>query len=272
MSNNITVILPIHEVQENLDKYLKTALISVNQQTLKPSQILIVRSKDKELTKFLEEFDFGEIFNPNPNNEITIKIIENTTEKYDFQSQVNFGVANCETEYFTLLEFDDEMSKIWIKNGVEYIEAYPEVAIFLPIIFECDTDGNFLSFSNENIWGKNVSEEMGILDNNTLQKVQNFNFCGMIMKKDVFEEFGGLKSNMKLTFTYEFLLRMSYSSHKIMVIPKLGYKHINNRENSLFDHYKNTVNILESKFWVNKAKKEYFFNEDREITYDVETV
>ena len=31
------------------------------------------------------------------------------------------------------------------------------------------------------------------------------------------------------------------------------------------------VDVLESKFWVNKAKKEYFFTEDREITYDVET-
>jgi hypothetical protein len=57
-----------------------------------------------------------------------------------------------------------------------------------------------------------------------------------------------------------------------MVIPKLGYKHVNSREGSLFDHYKNTVNVLESKFWVNKAKKEYFHTEDREITYDVETV
>ena len=57
-----------------------------------------------------------------------------------------------------------------------------------------------------------------------------------------------------------------------MVIPKLGYKHINNRSGSLFDEYKNTVNVLESKFWLNKAKKEYFFTEDREITYEVETV
>ena len=94
----------------------------------------------------------------------------------------------------------------------------------------------------------------------------------MIVKKETFQEHGELKANMKLTFTYEFLLRMSYFSIPIMVIPKLGYKHINNRANSLFDHYKNTVDILETKFWVNKAKKEYFFTEDREITYEAETV
>ena len=90
----------------------------------------------------------------------------------------------------------------------------------------------------------------------------------MIVKKELFLESGGLKTNMKLTFTYEFLLRMSYNDVTIMVIPKLGYKHTNNREGSLFVEYKNTIDVLESKFWVNKAKKEYFFTEDREITYE----
>ena len=59
--------------------------------------------------------------------------------------------------------------------------------------------------------GQKMSEEAGYIDNNTLQSYANFNFDGMIVKKSLFEENGGLKTNMKLTFTYEFLLRMSYS-------------------------------------------------------------
>jgi hypothetical protein len=118
------------------------------------------------------------------------------------------------------------------------------------------------------VWAKDFTEQSGYLDNNTLQRVQNFNFDGMVVNKELFLEHGGLKKNIKLTFTYEFLLRMSYLSIPIMVIPKLGYKHTNNREGSLFVEYKNTIDVLESKFWVNKAKKEYFFTEDREITYE----
>jgi hypothetical protein len=91
----------------------------------------------------------------------------------------------------------------------------------------------------------------------------------MIVKKSIYEDNGGLKSNMKLTFTYEFLLRMTYFSVPVMVIPKLGYKHTNNREGSLFVEYKSSIDVLESKFWVNKAKKEYFYTQDREITYEV---
>ena len=34
MTNNITVIIPIHEVQENLGKYLKNALLSLKEQIL----------------------------------------------------------------------------------------------------------------------------------------------------------------------------------------------------------------------------------------------
>ena len=265
MSNNITVIIPIHELSDNLEDYLKKSVLSVAEQTTLPTELLIVSAKNKELKTFLNKFDFGAV------KDIT-RIVENDNEDTSFQSQINYGVNESNTPYFTFLEYDDELSKIWIKNGKEYINHYPEVGVFLPIIFECDVNGQFLSFTNENVWVNNVSEQQGFLDNNTLQKVHNFNFDGMIVKKETFQEHGELKANMKLTFTYEFLLRMSYFSIPIMVIPKLGYKHINNRANSLFDHYKNTVDILETKFWVNKAKKEYFFTEDREITYEAETV
>jgi glycosyltransferase involved in cell wall biosynthesis len=264
MSNNITVILPIHEVQDNTEDYLKKSIESVASQIVKPKELLIVTSDNKKLKTLLKKFDFGEI------KKIT-RVVENTTGDFGFQSQLNFGVSECGTEYFTFLEYDDIMSQIWIKNGTEYAESYPDVGIFLPIVFECDENGQFISFTNEIVWGKNVSEEMGYIDNNTLQRLTNFNFDGMIVNKSVYEENGGIKTNMKLTFTYEFLLRMSYLSIPIMVIPKLGYKHTNNRKESLFDHYKNTIDVMESKFWLNKAKKEYFFTEDREITYAVET-
>ena len=259
MSNNITVIIPIHKLEE---KYFNGCIQSIKNQRTKPEQVLIVRSNDEELTKFLDSYDFEEL-------KETTKVIHNETGDYNFQSQINYGVEQCETEYFTFVEYDDEISPIWIKNGVEYIDAYPEVGVFLPIVYETDENGQFISFTNESVWAKEFTEVSGFLDNNTLQRVQNFNFDGMIVKKDLFLEWGGLKTHMKLTFTYEFLLRMSYNDISIMVIPKLGYKHTNNREGSLFVEYKNNIDVLESKFWVNKAKKEYFFTEDREIAYEV---
>jgi glycosyltransferase involved in cell wall biosynthesis len=257
--SNITVIVPIHKLEKD---YLVGCIESIKNQKVKPYEVLFVTSNDEEVKNYLNDYDFGDI------KDIT-KVIENETGNYDFQSQINYGVEQSTGDYFTFVEYDDEVSPIWIKNGVEYTNAYPEVGIFLPIVYETDENGKFISFTNESVWAKDFSEEIGRLDNNTLLRVQNFNFDGMITKRDLFLEHGGLKSNMKLTFTYEFLLRMSYLSTPIMVIPKLGYRHTNNREGSLFVEYKNTIDVMESKFWVNKAKKEYFFTEDREITYEV---
>ena len=73
-------------------------------------------------------------------------------------------------------------------------------------------------------------------------------------------------------FVYEFLLRATYNDKKIMTIPKVGYKHTNMRENSLFWNYRNKeqelVNPDEAKFWIDAAKKEYFFTTDRGIKYE----
>jgi hypothetical protein len=56
-----------------------------------------------------------------------------------------------------------------------------------------------------------------------------------------------------------------------MGIPKIGYKHVNFRENSLFWLYKNDDKLKltdkEVRFWIDTAKKEFFFKNKRDITY-----
>jgi hypothetical protein len=67
---------------------------------------------------------------------------------------------------------------------------------------------------------------------------------------------------------------MTYNSVKIMTIPKIGYKHINMRPESIFWDLKFGKNVMsedETKFWISTAKKEYFFVDDRNIKY-TETV
>jgi glycosyltransferase involved in cell wall biosynthesis len=257
--NSISLIVPVHKLEKT---YLDSCITSIKNQKEKPDEVLFVTSNDTELNEYLNSYDFDQIKD-------IVRIIENESGDYGFQSQMNYGVKESKSEYITFVEYDDEISPIWIKNGKEYSQHYPEVGVFLPIIYETDENGRFISFTNESVWAKDFSEVSGYLDNNALQRVQNFNFDGMVVKKSIYEDNGGLKSNMKLTFTYEFLLRMTYFSVPVMVIPKLGYKHTNNREGSLFVEYKSTIDVLESKFWVNKAKKEYFYTQDREITYEV---
>jgi hypothetical protein len=109
---------------------------------------------------------------------------------------------------------------------------------------------------------------MGVLDNAALLRYQNFNMDGMAMLKEAYQEFGGLKESMKLSFISEFLLRFTFNSCKVMIIPKLGYKHLNDREGSLFNSYKKELTPDESRWWLSLAKKEYFHVNDRNILYE----
>ncbi|NIQ16176.1 MAG: hypothetical protein GTO02_17820, partial [Candidatus Dadabacteria bacterium] len=55
-----------------------------------------------------------------------------------------------------------------------------------------------MGLTNEAVWAHEFSDEMGVIDENSLLRYQNFNFGGMVMRKDVYLENGGLKPSMKL--------------------------------------------------------------------------
>jgi len=189
----------------------------------------------------------------------------------NFSNQVNFGVENASSEWVSFFEFDDEYSNIWFKNVEKYSSIYKDVNAFLPIVVDVDAKGGFAGFTNEATFASNFSQEMGFLTNETLHDFQNFQTSGMVIKKSTITEFGGLKSNFKLTFVYEFLLRLTFNSVRIMTIPKIGYKHVNLREGSIFWNYKYGSDILsenEVKFWIESAKKEYFFKDERPLNYE----
>jgi hypothetical protein len=60
---------------------------------------------------------------------------------------------------------------------------------------------------------------------------------------------------------------MTFKDVKTMVIPKFGYKHTNQRTGSLFHNLQSEMNPVEANWWLAQAKKEYYFDKDREITY-----
>ncbi|CAB4130300.1 Glycosyltransferase 2-like [uncultured Caudovirales phage] len=261
---DLSIILPIKtNLVKDFTELFSKSIESIQLQSDKPKELIIVHSSEENLIDFLESYDFGDL------NVRKIKF----DEEPNFSSQVNLGIEKSNTKWVSILEFDDEYAKIWFKNVKSYIEVYPDVDAFLPIVVDVDSKMVFAGFTNEATFAANFSQEMGYLTNETLLNYQNFQTSGMVFKKLIVEDFGGFKPSFKLTFPYEFLLRMTYNSAKIMTIPKIGYKHMNLREGSLFWEYKNGENKVgesEVQFWVSSAKKEYFFSTDRNIKYSQE--
>lgn len=260
--NNISVILPVHELNEATKLLFSNAINSVKDQTVRPDELVIVVPKGSEASSFVKAFDYGDYKD-------SITIAENDG-KTDFASQINFGVEQAKSEWISILEFDDEFAKIWFKNVVEYRAAHTDVDIFLPIVVDVDSSQQFIGFTNEAVWANGFAEQLGYLNNDALLTYQNFNSDGMVMKKSTYQKFGGFKTHIKLTFIYEFFLRMTFKSTKIMVIPRFGYKHVNQRPGSLFATYKETLDPVEARWWMSTAKKESFMPKDREITYQAQ--
>lgn len=268
MSNklSLSVILPIKSSKaRNFEDYFEKAITSLQTQQIEFEELVIVHTNEESLVTLLNNYDFSGL--------TVTKLVWEQSPNYC--EQINYGIKNAKGTWVSLFEFDDEYSSIWFKNVKKYIESYPETQMFLPVVVETDEKGVFAGFTNEATFAANFTQEMGILTNETLQDYQNFQTAGSVFKKEIIENFGGFKSSIKLTFIYEFLLRLTYNSVSIMTIPRLGYKHINLREGSIFWNYKNGDDKMvedEVKFWIQTAKKEYFFVDDRVIKYQPENV
>lgn len=265
MENNfdISVVLPLRTgTAKQFPDYFEKAIASLKNQKTQVNELVIVHTNEELLTKYLNSFDFGDL---------NVSKYE-WTEEPSFMKQVNYGISKSKSKWVSIFEFDDEYSTIWFKNVKKYSEVYPDAGAFLPIVLDVDEKGVFAGFTNEATFASSFAQEMGILTNDMLHDFQNFQSSGMVIKKELIEEFGGFKSNFKLTFVYEFLLRLTFNSVKIMTIPKIGYKHTNLRDGSIFWNYKYGSEVMtegEVKFWIESAKKEYFFKDERPLTYEV---
>lgn len=259
---DVSVILPVESSKhKDFTEYFTKAITSINNQSLPVNELVLVHSGEESLEGFVTNFDFSGL---------TVNIIKNDGDT-SFSSQVNLGVKNAKSKWISILEFDDEYASIWFKNVKEYMEAYPDYDGFLPLVVDVDGTNTFVGFTNEATFAASMNMEIGILTNELLMSYQNFQSSGIVLKKSTFENFGGFKPSFKLTFVYEFLLRMTYNAAKLMTIPKIGYKHINLREGSIFWNYKNGTNLIsedEVRFWIESAKKEHFFADDRGIKYE----
>jgi hypothetical protein len=267
---NITTIIPIHEIDEKISSFLDKAIESVQKQegiAEKPKIVVVYAANiaDK-MMKYLSPLalkqaaDFDGVG-------INNSLVANSG-KTDYQSQVNFAVKKIATDYFSVLEFDDEYSTTFFKNAEKYINSYPEIDVFLTMMIEVNEKNEGIKMTNETVWAQQfVGEngEMGYLNVKALQQYTDFKLSGAVIKKSEFENLGGYKSNIKLTFMYEFLLRALNNACKIFSMPKIGYKHLATREGSLFDGYMKTMPANERKFWFETANKEANIMGDRAI-------
>lgn len=251
---DLTFIVPVHIFEEN---YIKNCLDSVKDFN---TTILIVAPQ--AVVDTMKDNGFNDTTYP------TLNYLVNDGDT-DFCSQVNLGAKNCDTTYFSILEFDDTITETWLKNVTEYVNSSVDVSVYLPILeLRDDETGNVVSLSNELAWSTAFANELGYIDIDCLNEYMDFQIAGGVFNTNDYNEVGGLKKSLLLASVYELLLRLSYKSKKVFVIPKIGCVHTLGRKGSCMVDYANTITKEHAEWLVKTAKQEMFFTQDRNKTFE----
>ena len=248
--NDIVVIIPMHKFGKENVELLNKAVESV------PNDIRIIVSAPNSVgAKDLK------------GTSDRIQLVQET-DGTSFAELVNAAANTVEEKWFSILEFDDTYTPIWFDNFKKYVEYNPSVSVFMPLEDITDfNDGRYLGYGNEAVWASSFSNEIGYIDNDSLQNYFDFYMTGSIFNTADWKELGGLKPQIELTFWYEWLLRATNKSKKVFVIPKVGYNHKLGRKDSLVETYKKTIDQEKTNFLFDLAKKEYFFHPSVEREY-----
>ena len=259
---DITIIIPIHQLTDATKLTLQKAIDSVlkNRETYTNGvlNVLMVIPTNFEHSEFLNKEYVTKYDN--------FSLYENNNET-DFCSQINCGAQyiqdNQISEYFSILEYDDEYSPKWFKMASEYYYTNEDVSVFLPVNVQYNEDKTKWQFCNELVLASSFSNEIGFIDKDCLENATSFNITGGIFNVNDFIKMGALKPSIQVAFNYEFLLRLTHHKYKIYVVPKEGYLHMVGRNDSLVDTYYKTMDEKTINDWFDVAKRECVYVKDR---------
>jgi len=248
------IIIPMHEFGKENIELLKKAVASIPADT----PVCLSVPKGTKTTLF---------------NDLNVAVVRSTEDGTSFAELVENGVKafnnNPDVKWFSILEFDDTYTPIWLDNVKKYIDFMPETSVFMCLEDITDfNNGKYIGFGNEAAWASSFSNEIGYIDNDCLQNYFDFYLTGSVFNIKDWLEVGGLKPSIKITFWYEWMLRATSKGKKIFVIPKVGYNHTLGRESSLVETYKKEIDKDETQWWFDLAKRESYFKEDRKKTYE----
>ena len=260
---DITIIIPVHEWSEKVKELLTKALKSVEKcrEQYKDGKLPVLIVAPPLVDKQLTEDNALNII-------VDVKSTSNNGNT-DFCSQVNNAVELVETDFFSILEYDDTYKPKWFKLCKDYYYGNETISAFLPVNVLHNSGqnwrfGNDFGLSNAFLSADaDDNDDLGIINFKRLEGCSMFNLTGAVINRNDFIKVGGFKPSIKVAFNYEFLLRLTSKELKCMVVPKEGYVHDLGREGSLTDTYSKTLTTEEVDKWFELAYREYIHDEDR---------
>lgn len=260
MRADLAVIIPTHEKTDALVEAMDSVF------ALKEKPHLIVVGPEDVLATINEK-----------RAELCTLVAENDNTSY--ANLVNKGIEAARTiedtpiEWITILEHDDKLLPFAGKLFDEYTNHFTEESFFagLTLIVSPENRENggnppaLEALANDAAWAPNVMETPGLVDFNAMLRMNFVLLNACFFKLSMVDEIGMLKTNMKHFSDYEFILRAVYNGYNIRAIPKATHYHYSGGKATQIQRQ---LDSAEGEFWVSAARKEYFFEFDRELVYE----
>lgn len=193
-------------------------------------------------------------------------------DKTSYPALVNLALTEVgECDYISILEFDDTLMPNAHRILDAYAEDWTDAEILAPLscvvkIDESQEKPVLVGVANEATLAPGLAEQYGYLDFNMMLRT-NFLFVnGCYIKPSVFEDYGRFKENFDMFYDYEWALRVVYNGGIIRSIPKATHFHALT-DDGAFETQKAAPQSVRDN-WLGAARREYFFEEDREISFN----
>ena len=260
MSNmeKITYIVPVHVFNEDVKPFVEKALKSVTiLEGAEQSEIFL--TGELEVITQVQKL-FNDVCGEDNKQIVTLV----PTNEKDLFKKINFAVSKCKTQYFSILEFDDEYYPYWNKVAQRYVaKGY---SVIVPISEIQTPEGQIAGLANEIAWDAAFvgEERLGVITVEDLLVFKDILTSGAYIKTEDFNELGGLKPELKLAAWYEYLLHTANENKVVFVTPRIGYRHTALRKDSYMSNIANEITKEEGIALIQEAMKPYQKEENKE--------
>ena len=261
MSKKITLIIPVVSSSDNLAADSKRLMGSIAK-LIKFDELVgeVLVTGPKSALSGFDKDEFGKLV-----------LKENETDNY--ARLVNDAVMDVTSEYFSVLEPNDEISPAWLLNFERFEQSNMRGDIYLYLSIARNQDGEFISFVNEIAWSSGFVDKHGFVTEQCLKAFFLFKVTGGILNTEDFISLGKLKTKLGVATWYEYLYRASMANKQIVVIPKTAIvHHVNTEVENTYCGGVSLDNVTDTNAWMFEASQAVAAsNDDAEIVKPEET-
>jgi len=246
---------------------------------LKSPKIILHQNKEGKLTEEVQESD----------GKINYVLYKHPMSKFSNLFNETFNVAlNNDYEFMSIVEKYDIIGLNWFKLANEYQKENEDTGIFFPLIRNT-INGVFNGLMNEAPWAEGLVEEAGKVDLGLLNRFNCMLPIGAVYRISAILEYSEqkekyyypFKESFEISHYYEFFLRMIYEDVESISIPRINYEirveGQPKKYNRVSCKIPPNLSVIptenggytqqEIQFWLELAKKEYFYQTDRNETF-----